>query len=302
MGKFFKGFFILVFVLIVGGCFMSLAGMISVFSPPEVKLSQDSILHLEIEGVIIDGKDFLEHIRKYAKEKSVKGVLIQINSPGGVVGPSQEIYSEIKRVRDELNKPVVVSTSALAASGGYYAAVGASKIVTNPGTLMGSIGVIMGFANLERLYDWAKIQRYSIKTGTFKDSGADYRAMTDEEKQFFQGMLAQVLEQFKKAIVEGRKLSPELVAEYADGRIFVGEEAVRLGFADQVGTFEDARRLVGELSGLGSDPKLYFPKKKTDFFTMLEEASMEGRLQDLFEKTSQLKLFGQPLYIMPGIL
>src|SRR5690606_15499687 len=122
-------------------------------------------LLMRMDGVIMDTKDFLKDLRKYAEESDIKGVLIAVNSPGGVVGPSQELYTELKRIREELKKPVVVSASSVLASGAYYMAVGANQIFVNAGILMGSIGVIMELANLSRLYDWAKVDRYVIKTG-----------------------------------------------------------------------------------------------------------------------------------------
>lgn len=304
MRKLMSDFLLIFATLVICGFLISLGGLVATVNPPEGRIGKASLLYLDLDGIILDGKDFLENLRKYAAEDHIKGVLIKINSPGGVVGPSQEIYSELKRIREELKKPVVVSCNALAASGAYYAAVAADKIITNPGTLMGSIGVIMEFANLEKLYDWAHINRYSIKTGAYKDAGADYRPMTQDEKALFQDMINEVLEQFKKAVMEGRKLDRDVVDKYADGRIFVGETAVKLGFADQVGTFEDARRLAGEMAGLGKDPELFKPKKKREnIFELLGDASSEeSRFEKLAGRILNLDLSGRPLYLMPGAL
>ncbi len=267
------------------------------------KIGEDSILVMSLDGVIIDGQQFLEDLKKYAKNEKVKGLLIKINSPGGAVGPSQEIYSELKRVREELQKPVVAVVSSLAASGGYYAAVAADQVVTNPGSLLGSIGVIMQFANLKELYSWAKVDRYVIKTGAYKDSGADFRAMRPDEKELFGNMISEVHTQFKQAVVSGRKLSQDVVDKYADGRVFTGETAVKLGFADQLGTYEDALRIIGELSGLGNEPKEFTPpKQRPDILEILAEskvgASLEGRIKRFFN----LQLMGQPMYLMPGAM
>ncbi|MEK6555500.1 MAG: signal peptide peptidase SppA [Bdellovibrionota bacterium] len=267
-------------------------------------LIKKSILSLEIDGIIMDSDDFVEALRKYAKEDEIKGVLIRVNSPGGVVGPSQEMYAEIKRVRDVLKKPVVVSMGGLAASGAYYASVGATKILTNPGTMVGSIGVIMEFANLEKLYDWAKIKRYTIKTGAYKDSGAEYREMRDDERLLFQQMADEVLGQFKAAIAEGRKMDPAKVTQYADGRVFTGETAVKLGFADEIGTFQDAIRTVGQLSGIGEEPELFEPPKKrpslseifAEIATNLKGFGVEGTINQMLRP----ELLGRPLFLMPG--
>lgn len=269
----------------------------------EANITQKSILFLELDGVILDGKEFLDDLKKYAYDDDIKGVLIQINSPGGVVGPSQEIYTEIKRVRDELKKPVVVSCLGLAASGAYYAAVAANKIVTNPGALVGSIGVIMEFINLEKVYEWAKVKRYTIQTGTYKDSGAEYREMREDEKQLFQQMANEVLAQFKKTVADSRKLAPALVDKYSDGRVFTGATAVSLGFADSVGTLEDATRIVGQLSGLGVNPEIFSPKsKKPELLEKIFSISKQKLSSEEFIKEfAGIRLLGQPLFLMPGV-
>ena len=302
MRKFLGTLFICIVVLFFAGCFFGITGLMTDLNMKEAKVSEPSILFLRLEGVILDGEEFLSQLKKYSKQEDIKGILVQVNSPGGVVGPSQEIYREIQRVREELKKPVVMSCLGMAASGAYYAAVGADKIVVNPGSLMGSIGVIMEFANLEKLYDWAKIQRYVIKTGNYKDSGAEYREMRDDERQLFQAMADEVLEQFRKAVAEGRKLSPAVVEKYSDGRVFTGATAVALGFADSVGTLEDAKRIVGQLSGLGEDPKLFTPPPKRPEF--LEEFFASRALKnewDVISHLAKVKLLGQPLFLMPGV-
>lgn len=302
MRKFLGTIFIAIIVLFFAGCLILTGSLVDQLELREKKLSKPSVLFLELEGVIIDGKDFLEDLKIYAAEDDIKGVLIQINSPGGVVGPSQEIFSEIKRVRTELKKPVVVSCLGLAASGAYYAAVAADKIVTNPGSLMGSIGVIMEFANLEKLYEWAKIERYTIKTGAYKDSGAEYREMREDERALFQSMADEVLMQFKKTVAENRKLSLDLVSKYSDGRVFTGATAVALGFADKVGTLEDAKRVLGQLAGLGEKPDLFTPPSKR--VNLLQEFFVESKvkfsLKSAVQEFVNTELLGQPLFLMPG--
>ncbi|OFZ12432.1 MAG: hypothetical protein A2Z20_06725 [Bdellovibrionales bacterium RBG_16_40_8] len=302
MRKFLGTVFIVMIVMFFAGCFMMVNGIIDELYIHEPKLAKPSILFLKLEGVIINGDEFLENLRKYAKEDKIKGVLIQINSPGGVVGPSQELYSEIKRVRAELKKPVVVSCLGLAASGAYYAAVAADKIITNPGSMLGSIGVIMEFANLEKLYEWAKIKRYTIKTGQYKDSGAEYREMRDDEKQLFQDLANEVLLQFKTAVASARHLPLDFVNKYSDGRVFTGATAVALKFANQIGTLEDATQIVGQLSGLGTKPKIFIPPPKrlgvlSDIFA---EAKSRLSISSALREEMGLRLIGQPLFIMPG--
>jgi protease-4 len=290
-------------VLVFVGILIGIGSMMSVFNPPEEKVAKSSILVLELDGVIMDGKEFLENLRKYRKDKQVKGVLIRIASPGGVVGPSQEMHDEIKRTREEFNKPVIAYCSSVAASGAYYAAVAADKIYTTPGCMVGSIGALMEFVNLEKLYDWAKIQRYAITTGKFKDAGAEYKPLTGEQRELFQEMLNDVLSQFKAAIVEGRKMKPEFLDKYADGRIFTGAQAVKLGFADTVGTFDDARKALGQLTGLGDDPEMFKPRRPRSLRELfMEEANTETRFSKVAEEVLQLKLSAQPLFLFPGAL
>lgn len=302
MRKFFGTVFIVILVMFFAGCIISITSFRHMF-PMDPKPLKASVLVLDLDGIIIDPTKFLEDLRKYSKEDSIKGVLLRVNSPGGVVGPSQEIYAEILRVRNELKKPVVVTCASMAASGAYYAAAAADMIFTNPGTLMGSIGVIMTFTNLQGLYDWAKIQRYSIKTGQFKDAGAEYKQMSEAERQLFQSLANDILVQFKKAVMESRRLRSDVVDQYADGRVFTGEQAVQLKFADKIGTFEDARRAVGELAGLGSDPDLFEPPPErprlADFLT-----EMSSRMNPATKaiETLQMQLSGQPLYLLPSVL
>lgn len=305
MRKFIGTLVIVLVVMSFAGC-LFLVSNISEHLPHEKSLTESSILLMKLEGVILDPTDFLEDLRKYAKEDDIKGVLVVVNSPGGVVGPSQELYQELKRVREELKKPVVVSASSIAASGAYYMAVAADQIFTNPGTLMGSIGVIMEFANLERLYDWAKIERYVVKTGVYKDSGAEYRPMREDEKQLFQSMADEVLTQFVRAIAEGRKMREDEVRPLADGRVFTGETAVKLNLADKIGTYEDARRAIGQLAGLGQDPEMFEPPPKrpslSDFLGEMRGIEPAQSAAQMAAHVLKAKLWGQPLFLLPGLL
>lgn len=300
MGKILRYLFTFIGFVVVVSLLISIGSLTQMFSLPSARLTEPAILHLELDGIILDGKDFLSRLREYRDDDKIKGVLIQINSPGGVVGPSQEIYSEIKRVRDELKKPVVVSCSGLAASGAYYAAVAASKIVTNPGTLMGSIGVIMEFANLEKLYDWAHVHRYVITSGPMKDAGSDHRAMTPEERKIFQALITDVFEQFKSTVRENRKIDPAVLDQNTDGRIFTGAMAVKMGFADEIGTFDDAVRIAGELTGLGKKPKLFKPPRKHESLIELLTDEAKGTFSKVLGSATHLNLVGQPLFLMPG--
>jgi protease-4 len=300
MKRFFQFVFAVVGILIVIGMLLMIGGVVSVFNPPEERLAKASIMAIDLDGVIIDGKDFLELLRKYRKEDKVKGILIRVASPGGVVGPSQELHDEIKRTREEFKKPVIAYCSSVMASGAYYASVAADKIYTTPGCMIGSIGALIEFVNLEKLYDWAKVQRYAITTGKFKDAGAEYKPLSPEARGLFQDLLNDVLKQFKGAIIEGRKMKPEFLDQYADGRVFTGDQAVKLGFADKTGSWDDARKELGQMTGLGDNPEIFKAKKPRGIRDFLEETSSESKLSHLAEQLMQSRLSGQPLFILPG--
>lgn len=266
-------------------------------------LAKDSILKLELNGIIMDGKKLLKPLLKYKADPNIKAIVVEINSPGGIVGPSQEIYSELKRVRNDLKKPVVAVSTGLMASGAYYVAAAADKVVVAPGTLVGSIGVIMEFTNLEKLYDWAKIGRFSLTTGKYKDSGAEYRPMRDDERLLFQTMIDDVWMQFKEAVAEGRSMRLSDVEEYADGRIFTGSFAVEKKFADQLGTTQDAYKLAADLAGI-SDWKVFEPpKEKKGFWDYFgeEEDPYTTQIEKISEKVLRTELNHRPLFLMPGV-
>lgn len=230
---------------------------------------------VEISGVIIDSKKTLAKLDRLAENDRVKAIVIRLNSPGGAVAPSQEIYQAIKNSK----KPVVASMGSVAASGAYYIACGAQKIFANAGTLTGSIGVIMEFANLQKLYDWAKIQRYAIKTGKFKNIGAEYREMTPEEKGLLQDLVDDVLSQFRGVVSDGRGLSADQVRKVADGRIFSGAQAQALKLVDELGSIQDAIQEAGKLGQIKGKPAVvYMDKKKASIMDFLFEdaSSSEG--------------------------
>lgn len=279
----------------------------------ETVSKKDSILYLKLNGVIVDSKKFLDPLIKYRKDDRIKAIVIEVNSPGGVVGPSQEIYMELKRTKEKFKKPIVVVSTSLNASGGYYSSVAADKILVAPGTIIGSIGVIMEFVNLEKLYEWAHVSRYSITTGKFKDAGAEYRAMRDDEKTYFQDMINEVLQQFKEAVAEGRSLKMDVLDQYADGRIFNGNQAVKIGLADGIGTLQDGFEEAAKLAKIDDNYEIFEPKKPKKFLIDLlsnsedeEEyfGSLKNRnhIQEVLDKTLKLQLANKPLYLMPGFI
>lgn len=276
---------------------------------------KDGLMMLDLKGVIFDSKKFVKQLKKFREEDSIKGFVIRVNSPGGVVGPSQELNAEIRRTREEFKKPIVVYSESLNASGAYYASVAADKIFVSPGVLIGSIGVIMEFANLRDLYKWAKVDRYSVKTGEFKDIGADYRPMTDREHTYLQALINEVLGQFKDAILAGRKIEKNKLNEIADGRIFTGTQAKELKLVDEVGSLQSAIDAAGELTGLGKNPETFeAPKDRPgvlEFLSGLEgDDEEEGRsrldpasqLATIVQQFVSLKMSGQLLSIYPAAI
>jgi protease IV len=222
---------------------------------------------LEVTGVITEAEPTLRKLREFRDNDSVKAVVLRIDSPGGAVAPTQEIYTELKRFRKR--KPVVASMASVAASGGFYVAMPCNYIFASPGTLTGSIGVIMNMTDLGDFFNWLKIKQEVVKSGKFKDAGSPFRALTPEERDYFQGVVSNVHGQFKAAILESRKLKPEQVEEIADGRVFTGEQAKDLGLIDGLGNLEDAINKAGELGGIKGEPEVLWPVKKYNWFSEL---------------------------------
>ncbi len=250
---------------------------------------------IEIKGIIVDPKPVLTHLKEFRKNKSIKAVVLRIDSPGGGVGPSQEIYEEIKKTKRE--KRVVASMGAIAASGGYYVAAAADHIMANPGTITGSISVIMEFANWEVLLKKIGVAAFVVKSGQYKDLGSPFRPMTPKEKQLLQGFIDNVHEQFVTAVAEGRKLPKEEVRAIADGRILSGEQAHKLGFLDSLGNLEDAIKLAGELGGIEGEPSVVYAKKKKISFLdyLLDSSALSG----VVDQMTAAALYSGYLYL-PG--
>lgn len=215
---------------------------------------------IPVVGEIDDSTVILKQINDFTKDKSIKAIILRIDSPGGGVGASQEIYREIGRTREE--KPVVVSMGGMAASGGYYIASACDKIVANPGTITGSIGVIMQYYQYKELAEKIGFKREVIKSGEFKDIGNPHRDLTEKDKEILDAVITDIQSQFINAVATGRNLPVEKVREIADGRIFTGAMAKELGLVDQLGNFEDAVTLTKELARIDGEVNLVYPQKK----------------------------------------
>jgi protease IV len=255
-----------IFLLFWGGMTLFLA---RVLSPDRGELfrGKEAVGVVEIRGLIVSPEETIRQLTAFRRNEGIKAILLRIDSPGGAVGASQEIYAEVKRTSEV--KPVVASMASVAASGGFYAALGAEKIFANPGTLTGSIGVIVKFANLQELFEKVGYKSEVIKSGKLKDIGSPDRELSPDERQMLQGVIDSVHRQFVADVAASRNLPEEQVAELADGRIFSGETARELGLIDELGNFTDAVKLAAALGGLKTEtPHLVYPEKRG--FSLLE--------------------------------
>jgi protease-4 len=246
----------------------------------------DKIAIVEIRGVITQSSGIIEEIHQYLDDEGVKAIILRIDSPGGGVGPSQEIYREVMKIKSK--KKVVTSMGSVAASGGYYVACASDLIVANPGTITGSIGVIMEFTNIEELFRKIGIKGVVVKSGELKDMGSPFREMTPEERRVIQGVIDNVHQQFIQAVAEGRKLDRSKVAQIADGRILTGEQAKQLGLVDQIGNLEDAIDTAAKMAGIVGKPNILYPKKRFSIWELLIKETVSVVLETLKEKGFEL--------------
>ena len=214
---------------------------------------------VELTGTITDSKDLVGQLHELRKDDSIKAIVLRIDSPGGAVAPSQEIYRAVMRAKKD--KKVVCSMGTVAASGGFYVASACDKIYASPGTITGSIGVISEFPHVSQLMALAKIDVDTIKSGAMKDSGSPLREMTDSERKFFQGFVNGVYEQFLDDVSAARKIPKETLRPLADGRILTGQQALEHHLIDELGNLEDAIEGAGKLAGAKGEPVPVFQKK-----------------------------------------
>ena len=241
----------------------------------------DKVAVIDVTGTISRPETIVDQIHQYRDDQGVKAIVLRINSPGGSVAPVQEIYSELKK----LEKPIVASMSSTAASGGYYIAAIADEILANPGTLTGSIGVIMQFTKLKGLYEKIGLEQQVVKSGKFKDTGSPVRNLTDEERELLQATLDDVHNQFIDAVFEGRQahLTREDIVALADGRIFSGQQALEHKLVDQLGNLTDAIDRAGELGGISGKPKVVRTKRKPSMLERLLGPTGKENLDKLLD-------------------
>ena len=290
-------FFVLVFTGIVSVTSV-LVSLISGVSERAERKFGERVGVIELKGVILDAESILKELKNFRETENVKAVVLRIDSPGGAVGPSQEIYREIRKTIGV--KPVIASMGAIAASGGYYVAAAADGIMANPGTITGSIGVIMEFTNFKDLLDKIGLYPVVIKSGEFKDIGSPVRKLTKAEETLLQDFVDTVHMQFVRDVAEGRRMKADAVKKIADGRILSGERALTLGLIDRIGNFSDAVEWAGRRGGIkGRIITVYPPEKKYPLIRkMLEMSSAE--IESLIQRVNMNRLTGGYLYNPAG--
>jgi protease-4 len=277
------GLFILtgIFFFFIGGISLLVSSLISHGPGTDIFTKKDGVGIVELKGLIISPEQVLKHLTEFRHNPNVKSIVLRIDSPGGSVGASQEIYKEVMRTNEV--KPVIASMGSMGASGGYYAALGAESIIANPGTMTGSIGVIIKFPNLEGLFEKIGYRSEVIKSGPLKDVGASNRPMSEKERKLMQDLIDNVYGQFVRDIAVARGMEENTIKGLADGRIYTGEQALEVGLIDSLGNFTDAIIIAAEMGGLDiENPQLLYPKVDRAFslFNLLTNA--EQSLVDNF--------------------
>lgn len=289
---------IAIFAALFGLAFLGLVGLTCVgmlFSSEESSFLSAPVAVVAIEGGIFESDKTLKELQKYEEDDEVKVLVLRINSPGGAIAPSQEIYRQVIKFR-ESGKKVVVSMGTVAASGGYYIASAADKIVASPGSITGSIGVIMQSFGVKDLAYALKVEPRVIKSGKLKDAGSPFRDLTPEEHAYLQALSDNMYDQFVGDIAKERKMSVEKVRELAEGKIYSGEQAKEAGLVDVLGNYFDAIELAREVAGLPEDAKVKWPRKPSPFEEFFSETSSARSLQNLFLKLGTGYL---PLWLSP---
>jgi protease IV len=263
------------------------------WDPAEILGFSEKVAVVEITGMLSTSTSILEDLKTFREDRRIRAIVLRVNSPGGVVGPAQEIMREVERIKKV--KTVVASFGSMATSGGYYAACAADVIMANPGTATGSIGVILKLTNLEQLAQKVGVDVYSLKAGSLKDLGDPFQPLSPEGRKVLQALLDDIHEQFIQDVAKNRQLSPDKVRALADGRIFTGQEAKKLGLVDALGNFNDAVERAGRLGGIKGRIETVYPKKKGLSLLSL----LLG--QDISKNLEALTLpYPEPAFLPPG--
>jgi protease-4 len=216
---------------------------------------------VDLEGVILDPNDVVDQLRRFADDDSIKAIIVHVNSPGGGVAASEEIYREVKRVRDEKHKKIVASIETVGASGAYYVSSATNKIYADNGSVVGSIGVIAEWVNYGDLMRWAKLKPEVLKVGQFKDTGDPTRELTPAERQYMQGLIDNMYGQFVQAVADGRHAKVSDIKPIADGRVWTGQQAMDMHLIDQIGDFRSAVMDTAKSVNIRGEPVLVHPER-----------------------------------------
>ena len=249
---------------------------------------------VEINMPITNSKKAVDDLNYFNRKSNIAAIVVRLETPGGGVAASQEIYEKVRKISKFSDKPIIASMGGVAASGGYYIALGADTIMANPGTATGSIGVIMSYPIIGKMMDKIGIQYETIKSGTLKDSGSPFRNITSEERKYFQGLIDDLHGQFLSVVARERNIPMDQAAELANGQVYSGKQAVENGLIDMLGTFEDAVLLAAREAGYVEEPEIvYPPDEKKGLLDML--------FGDIFQSSpiGNLFLFPTPEYKLP---
>ncbi len=273
--------FFISFILIIGFTVKSITN-----SDPLKQITGEKVGVIEVNGIINDSDRIIEDIKNFRDNNLIKAIVLRINSPGGGVGASQEIYTAVKKTADI--KPVIASFASIAASGGYYIAAGATGITANPGTITGSIGVIIGYTNFQKLLEKIGLKSVVIKSGEYKDAGSPVREMTYKEKIFLENFIKNIHSQFIDAVAKGRNIERVKVEEIADGRIYSGQEALKLKLIDKIGSLEDATEWAGRKGDIkGKIETVYADNRdKFSFIKNITQQIQNRLISSIFSDTT----------------
>jgi protease IV len=269
-----------ILLLIFGGFFliMIVSSLINAFFSDGLIESDNQIAVVEVQGMISRSREIVQQLRKFQSDPHVRGIILRIDSPGGAVGPSQEIYNAVVRIKEDSKKKIYASLGTVAASGGYYIASATHEIYANPGTLTGSIGVIMAFSNIEDLISKIGVKPEVIKSGEFKDAGSPVRPISDDERKLLQSLVDDVHQQFVEDVAKGRNLSADKVKPLADGRVFTGRQAMEYNLVDQLGGLQDAIDALAIQANIQGTPQIVEKEEEVPFLDWLLQSSLSKNL------------------------
>ena len=297
-GRWFWGIFISLIVIAIvflGISFLYLAKITSVSDRYYEQTGGGSgkVAVVNLDFTIFSSESIVRQFNKFRDDKSIKAIILKVNTPGGGVAASQEIYEIIRKTRDN-GKPVIVSISSLGASGGYYAACGGSIIIADPGSLVGSIGVIMNLMNFKELAEKIGVSETIIKSGELKDAGNPFREINEKDREYFQDIVNDSYDQFLEVVSRERKMDKEKLKEYANGRVFTGRQAKDIGLIDSLGTFEDAVRIAAGMGGIEGEPTLVRERERLSLTERILDGFSNNELKSIKEELKN-EFMNQPL-------